>query len=97
MGVDFFEGPYQDADGIDNPLTDNFSDAVDSLGIPYEGIGIGYGDGVVDNERFGMRRFIYYNWEFWHQRSAYIGISFLQLHARAFGRMASAWPMGETV
>ena len=24
FGVDFFEGPYQDADGIDNPLTTNF-------------------------------------------------------------------------
>ena len=62
FGVDFFEGPYQDSDGIDNPLTTNFSDAVDSLGIPYDGIGIGYGDGVVDNERFGMRKFIYFNW-----------------------------------
>lgn len=62
MGVDFFEGPYQDADNLDNPLTTNFSDAVDSLGIPYGGIGIGYGDGVVDNERFGMRKFLYYNW-----------------------------------
>ena len=60
VGVDFFEGPYQDADSIDNPLTTNFSDAVDSLGIPYDGIGIGYGDGVIDNERFGMRRFVYY-------------------------------------
>ena len=29
VGVDFFEGPYQDADGIDNPITTNFSDAVD--------------------------------------------------------------------
>ena len=62
MGIDFFEGPYQDADGIDNPLTSVFSDAIDSLGIPYPGIGIGYGDGVVDNERFGMRKFLYYNW-----------------------------------
>jgi hypothetical protein len=61
VGVDFFEGPYQDADGIDNPITTNFSDAVDSLGIPYQGIGIGYGDDVIDNERFGMRRFVYYN------------------------------------
>ena len=33
----------------------------DSLGIPYRGIGIGYGDGVAVNERFGMRRFVYYN------------------------------------
>ena len=62
MGIDFFEGPYQDSDGFDNPLTSVFSDAVDSLGIPYPGIGIGYGDGVVDNERFGMRKFLYYNW-----------------------------------
>ena len=23
--------------------------------------GIGYGDGVTDNERFGMRRFLYFN------------------------------------
>jgi hypothetical protein len=61
IGLDFFEGPYQDADSVDNPLTSVFYDAIDSLGIPYEGIGIGYGDGVADNERFGMRRFVYYN------------------------------------
>ena len=62
MGIDFFEGPYQDSDGVDNPLTSVFTDAVDSLGIPYRGIGIGYGDGVIDNERYGMRKFLYYNW-----------------------------------
>ena len=61
VGVDFFEGPYQDTDSLDNPLTLDFSDAQDSLGIPYRGIGIGYGDGIADNERFGMRRFVYYN------------------------------------
>ena len=61
VGIDFFEGPYQDSDSIDNPLTTNFGNAIDSLGIPYEGIGIGDGDGIVDNERFGMRRFVYYN------------------------------------
>ncbi|NND95476.1 MAG: hypothetical protein HKN45_11470 [Flavobacteriales bacterium] len=61
VGVDFFEGPFQDPDGIDNPLTTNLQVVADSLGIPYDGIGIGYGDGVVDNERFGMRRFVYYN------------------------------------
>ena len=61
VGVDFFEGPYQDNDNMDNPLTENISDAIDSLGIPYPGLGIGYGDGVVDNERFGMRKFLYYN------------------------------------
>ena len=61
IGVDFFEGPFQDADGIDNPLTLDVQAAIDSAGIPYEGIGIGYGDGVPDNERFGMRAFLYHN------------------------------------
>lgn len=60
VGVDFFEGPFQDADGIANPLTIDYSDAIDSLGIPYEGIGIGYNDSIIDNERFGMRKFMYY-------------------------------------
>ena len=60
IGIDFFEGPYQDLDGMDNPLTSNVQDAIDSLGVPYDGLGLGYGDGVVDNERMGMRRFLYY-------------------------------------
>lgn len=60
-GVDFFEGPYQDNDGRDNPLTEEFALANSLDGIPYEGLGIGYGDGIVDNERLGMRRFLYYN------------------------------------
>lgn len=69
VGVDFFEGPYQDADGMDNPGPNkdsletfiSYNEAAEGNGIPYAGIGIGYGDGVVDNERFGMRRFVYYN------------------------------------
>ncbi len=61
VGVDFFEGPYQDDDNIDNPLTENVTVAISQKGIPYEGLGIGYNDGILDNERFGMRRFLYYN------------------------------------
>ena len=61
VGVDFFEGPYQDTDNKDNPLTTDIIDAIDQDGIPYKGLGIGYGDGVIDNERFGMRKFVYYN------------------------------------
>lgn len=69
VGVDFFEGPYQDSDGMDNPGPDSdslqtfisYNAAAAGDGIPYAGIGIGYGDGVVDNERYGMRRFVYYN------------------------------------
>lgn len=68
IGVDFFEGPYQDADSIDNPGpqgSEPFDCQTAQLehGIPYRGIGIGYGDGVIDNERFGMRAFIYFNRE----------------------------------
>lgn len=64
-GVDFFEGPYLDNDGIDNPLyiedSIEMSVVYEQKGIPYSGLGIGYGDGIVDNERLGMRRFLYYN------------------------------------
>lgn len=52
VGVDFFEGPFQDNDGMDNAFGIGPNEALN---------GIGYGDGVVDNERFGMRRFLYYS------------------------------------
>jgi hypothetical protein len=67
VGVDFFEGPYMDNDGFDNPgPADNFNHltfnaATEGNGIPYRGLGIGFGDGIVDNERFGMARFLYHN------------------------------------
>ena len=74
VGVDFFEGPYQDADGIDNVgprleeqpdgsfelVTPSVQEAIAGKGIVYQGIGLGYSDGVIDNERYGMRRFNYY-------------------------------------
>lgn len=60
-GIDFFEGPYQDNDGQDNPLVQDYVEAKANGGIPYSGLGIGFGDGIVDNERIGMSRFLYYN------------------------------------
>lgn len=71
LGVDFFEGPYQDADGKDNygpgkdPITGenlpmDVSDALADGGIVYSGLGIGYNDGIVDNERYGMKVFNYF-------------------------------------
>ncbi|MBI3239072.1 MAG: T9SS C-terminal target domain-containing protein, partial [Flavobacteriia bacterium] len=71
LGIDFFEGPYQDPDGRDNvgPVTDPITGvvttptvaaAIADTGIVYKGLGIGYGDGISDNERFGMRLFKYY-------------------------------------
>jgi hypothetical protein len=72
IGVDFFEGPYQDADEKDNPgpvvdektgkiTVPTVVDAIQNKGIVYAGLGIGYGDGIIDNERFGMKRFSYYS------------------------------------
>jgi hypothetical protein len=69
IGIDFFEGPYQDADGIDNPgphvengvmVVPTVLEAITNKGIVYSGLGIGYGDGIIDNERYGMKRFNYY-------------------------------------
>jgi len=71
IGCDFFEGPYQDIDGMDNPgpIVDEttgivslvtYAQAIAGDGIVYRGIGVGYGDGIIDNERFGMRRFTYF-------------------------------------
>ncbi|MGK0436229.1 MAG: hypothetical protein ACJAX0_000461, partial [Flavobacteriales bacterium] len=59
IGVDFFEGPYQDNDGKANPFFVNGSSNFLTEAVP--GNGIGYGDSTIDNERFGMRRFVYYN------------------------------------
>lgn len=57
VGIDFFQGPYLDPDGIDNPkynpkTGENCDESIN---------GVNFGDGIVDNERFGMRRFVYHN------------------------------------
>ena len=98
VGIDFFQGPYMDPDGRDNPkidiskmqlyyasdleryrlpsgvgydtikLTDDADlyyplawyfqpgDAVGNCAIN----GVNFGNNIVDDERFGMRRFVYY-------------------------------------
>ncbi len=71
VGVDFFQGPYMDPDGRDNPkfhadsavfsgycdkfLKSNY--VSDQMAIN----GVNFGDSIVDNERFGMRRFVFHN------------------------------------
>jgi hypothetical protein len=71
IGFDFFEGPYQDPDNSDNPgpyfdsitqtnMVPDVATAVAGNGIVYKGLGIGFHDGVVDNERYGMRNFSIY-------------------------------------
>ena len=80
LGIDFFQGPYMDPDGIDNPKY-NFVveitfdhidpvtndsvfnyDTVSYTQIANESInGVNFGNGIIDDERFGMRRFVYHN------------------------------------
>lgn len=57
IGVDFFQGPYMDPDGQDNPKFDVLGEQICDESIN----GVNFGDGIIDNERFGMRRFVYHN------------------------------------
>ena len=80
VGIDFFQGPYMDADGLDNPkytytVVSQFAGidpvtgdslfvqhAVDSAQICDVSInGVNFGNNIIDDERFGMRRFLYHN------------------------------------
>ncbi|MCX6268755.1 MAG: T9SS C-terminal target domain-containing protein, partial [Bacteroidetes bacterium] len=90
IGVDFFQGPYMDPDGYDNPSYKgntlrgpSFNGSCDivtmngttiKMGFGVNGTdsamflvrsdainGVNFGDGIKDNERFGMRRFVYHN------------------------------------
>ncbi|NOX47520.1 MAG: T9SS type A sorting domain-containing protein [Chlorobi bacterium] len=51
QGVIILGGPYIDPDGIDNPA-DECDESIN---------GVGFGDGIIDNERFGMSNFVYFN------------------------------------
>ncbi len=80
IGIDFFQGPYMDPDGIDNPkynfiIESHFShldpatgdsifinDTTEAIQVVDESInGVNFGNGIIDDERFGMRRFVYHN------------------------------------
>ncbi|MDR2085130.1 MAG: T9SS type A sorting domain-containing protein [Bacteroidales bacterium] len=98
IGVDFFQGPYLDPDGYDNPgfygdrllgpsynLTNTANANLNCNIVSQDGFlidftygessehsgrflvnsaainGINFGNGIVDDERYGMRRFVYHN------------------------------------
>lgn len=46
-----FGGPYLENDGLDNPAG----------GCDFSTNGLNFGDGIEDNERYGMTRFVYFN------------------------------------
>lgn len=55
VGIDFFEGPFADP----NNKADKFDSSDVSTWLAINGLG--YRDTIKDNERIGMRRFVYYN------------------------------------
>lgn len=72
VGVDFFQGPYMDPDGLDNKkfhwvLVNDTTTTPPHIDSTYQQVvdesinGVNFGDGIIDNERFGMRRFVYHN------------------------------------
>jgi len=62
IGFDFFEGPYQDPNGIDDCTSydEQFNLLCNECILNGNINGLNFGDGIVDNERWGMRRFLYY-------------------------------------
>ncbi|MEM9050890.1 MAG: T9SS C-terminal target domain-containing protein [Bacteroidota bacterium] len=62
IGIDFFEGPYQDPDGINNNYGIGEGEALNGLGYfnIADTLTILGPDSIIDNERFGMRRFLYH-------------------------------------
>jgi len=57
QSVTFLGGPYLDPDGIDNPRFDQYGHQLCNESVN----GINFGDGIVDNERYGMSKFVYCN------------------------------------
>ena len=61
LGIDFFEGPYKDPNGLDDCSSyDENNNLICNECILNGNInGLNYGDGIVDNERLGMSKFIH--------------------------------------
>lgn len=57
QSVTFLAGPYQDADGLDNPQFNQYGQQNCDVSIN----GINYGNGIIDDERLGLDRFLYFN------------------------------------
>ncbi len=51
QGIVILGGPLMDANGIDDP-DDQCDESIN---------GVGFGDGIEDNERYGMKKFMYFN------------------------------------
>jgi hypothetical protein len=57
QAVAIIGGPYMDPDGIDNPKVDSLGHQLCNASVN----GTGFGDGIVDNERYGMTDFVWFD------------------------------------
>ena len=57
QSVQIIGGPYMDADGLDNPRFDGTGQQICNESVN----GTNFGDSIVDNERLGMSKFVYFN------------------------------------
>lgn len=57
FGATILCGMFRDGDGLDNPLTSDANLALAQQGSVYPGWGDAYGDGIIDNERYGLSHF----------------------------------------
>jgi len=56
IGVDFFQGPYMDPNGLDDPKFNPKTGENCDVSIN----GVNFANDIVDDERFGMRRFLFH-------------------------------------
>jgi len=56
-GMTILGGPLKDADGIDNPMKDQYGRRLCDESVN----GINFGNGIIDDERLGMTGFMYFN------------------------------------
>ena len=61
QGICVLNGLKKDNDGQDNPLSNDVNVAYNQGGIPYAGLGCGFGDGNLDNEVVGLNNVMYYD------------------------------------
>lgn len=63
IGFDLFEGPYQDPNGMDDcsSYDEEYNLICNECILNGNINGLNFGDGIVDNERWGMRRFMIYS------------------------------------
>lgn len=57
ISTTYLGGPYLDPDNLDNPKTDEFGNPLCNNSIN----GANFQDGIIDNERYGMNSFVYFN------------------------------------